>query len=446
MATAVLIGSVQTAHTVDVLLTNSTLKMLQQAQIDQEILTQLCALSSTEGSWETRADNIGIPEESPSSPEHAHPVHPPAGAYLFYLDQTPLERKLYCTDTVVPATVAMATAVLIGSVQTAHTVDVLLTNSTFKMLQQAQIDQEILTQLCALSSTEGSWETREDNKGSPEESPSSPEHAHPVHPPPGAYLFCLDQTPLERKLYCPDTEVKESVMYSGVNKSTSNSRQTKRTKNKSSNKTESSVPFTWCLTAVIFGIFCFILLVTDRILGHMVMSSKAFQGHLKYQPQKLPLDNITQEDNFMLKNTTFTEGPLHTGSKSSTCERKHSCSGEKCYYFWCDLKTYEESQKFCKKFYTALLKIQDEKELKFIQSQLSSKTSYSWIGLSHKGANHFWTWEDNSAPSLPSLFFITKQQTKTGSCVRIAARKMEVSDCSRRSNYVCEKKIAGHAT
>ncbi|XP_045695430.1 killer cell lectin-like receptor 7 isoform X2 [Phyllostomus hastatus] len=228
-------------------------------------------------------------------------------------------------------------------------------------------------------------------------------------------------------------------------------------KQKRNQNAGSSVPFTWCLTVVILGIFCFFLLVTTVILGLMV-----FQGHQECQPQKPPLDNVTQEDNSMFKIITFTEEPLHTAytlsgprnitasqtSKNSTCEKKQSCSGEKCYYFSCELKTYEESRKLCKKFYTTLLKIEDEKELKFIQSQLSSKTYYSWIGLSRKGDNNFWTWEDNSPPSLPSLFFITnnRQQTKTGSCVRISVRKMQVSDCSRPSNYVCEKKNAGHAT
>ncbi|XP_045712329.1 killer cell lectin-like receptor 5 isoform X2 [Phyllostomus hastatus] len=164
----------------------------------------------------------------------------------------------------------------------------------------------------------------------------------------------------------------------------------------------------------------------------------------------------------MFKIITFTEEPLHTGytlssliniiafqrSKNSTWEKKRLCSGEKCYYFSCELKTYEESRKFCKKFYTTLLKIEDEKELKFTQSQLSSKSYYSWIGLTRKGANNFGTWEDNSAPSLTSLFFITnnRQQTKVGRCVMIAARKKNVSDCSGSTYHVCGKKNAGHAT
>ncbi|KAM5332374.1 uncharacterized protein AAES06_005307 [Glossophaga mutica] len=308
-----------------------------------------------------------------------------------------------------------------------------------------------------LSSTEGSWVTRADNIGSPEEPPSSPELAHLVHPPAGAHLFHSDQTPLEGKLYCTDTEmseenttyvdlkhlpskkhlqkeipeIKETIIYAEVNISTSNSRQTKISKNKSSTKKAPSFPFTWCLTVVILGIFGFFLLVTTGIWGLMV-----FQGHHEYQPQKTPLDNLTQEDNSILENVTFTEERLNTGSKNRPCEKKWRCSGEKCYYFSCELKTYEDSKKSCKKMHYKLLKIEDETELKFIQSQLSSKSYYSWIGLSRKEASLFWTWEDNSPPSLPSLFFVTKQQTKTGNCVKMAARKIDISDCSRLLYYL----------
>ncbi|XP_034500758.1 killer cell lectin-like receptor 5 [Ailuropoda melanoleuca] len=44
-----------------------------------------------------------------------------------------------------------------------------------------------------------------------------------------------------------------------------------------------------------------------------------------------------------------------------------------------------------------LVKIEDEKELSFLQSQVSY---YTWIGLSGKGISSSWTWEDNSPPFL----------------------------------------------
>ena len=53
---------------------------------------------------------------------------------------------------VIAATAATATAALVDSVQTAQTVDVLLTNTTFEMIQQARIDQEILTRLSVVES------------------------------------------------------------------------------------------------------------------------------------------------------------------------------------------------------------------------------------------------------------------------------------------------------
>ena len=56
------------------------------------------------------------------------------------------------SPTVVAAIAAMATTALIDSVQTAQTVNILLTNTTLEMLQQAQIDQEILTHLSEVES------------------------------------------------------------------------------------------------------------------------------------------------------------------------------------------------------------------------------------------------------------------------------------------------------
>ena len=53
---------------------------------------------------------------------------------------------------IVAATAAMATTALIESVQTAHAVDIFLTNSTLQILQQAPIDQEILTRISAVES------------------------------------------------------------------------------------------------------------------------------------------------------------------------------------------------------------------------------------------------------------------------------------------------------
>ncbi|XP_045695428.1 killer cell lectin-like receptor 5 [Phyllostomus hastatus] len=210
-------------------------------------------------------------------------------------------------------------------------------------------------------------------------------------------------------------------MYSEVKNTTSNSNQTKITRNKYSKRKGSSVLFPWCLTVVILGIFCFFLLVTTGILGLMV-----FQGHHKCQPQKPPL-----EDNSMLKNIPVVVEPFNTGN-NSTCERKWSCCGEKCYYFSHELKSFEESRRSCNKMNSALLKIDDEKELKFLESQLSS---FHWIGLSRKGVKTSWTWEDNS----PHFLKINWQEPKSGNCARMTARKMVASECSKSSYYVCEK-------
>ncbi|KAJ8790955.1 hypothetical protein J1605_021049 [Eschrichtius robustus] len=81
---------------------------------------------------------------------------------------------------------------------------------------------------------------------------------------------------------------------------------------------------------------------------------------------------------------------------------------------------------------STLLKIEDEKELNFIQSQLSY---FYWVGLSRKGTRSPWKWEDN----LPLFLKFDWKESKDGNCASIAATRMAVSDCSKFMYYICEK-------
>ncbi|CAI9166245.1 unnamed protein product [Rangifer tarandus platyrhynchus] len=221
-------------------------------------------------------------------------------------------------------------------------------------------------------------------------------------------------------------KTKEQLIYTEVKTVTPQSNQTKIKRPESHKEKGSSVPFPWLFTVVILGIFCFLLLLTTGILGFMV-----FQGRL---PEP-PLDNGTQE-NSTSKTMTLKEKPLNTGKK---CKSKWSCCGQKCYYFSDELKNFEDSKKICKEMGSTLLKIEDEEELNFIQSQLSY---FYWIGLSREGTGNQWTWEDKSRPFLK---FDWKESDK-GNCARIATMKMSASDCSRFMHFICEKRIACLAT
>ncbi|XP_054552785.1 C-type lectin domain family 9 member A-like [Talpa occidentalis] len=94
-----------------------------------------------------------------------------------------------------------------------------------------------------------------------------------------------------------------------------------------------------------------------------------------------------------------------------------------------------ESKKFCKERGSTLLKIEDEEELKFIQSQLSY---FYWIGLSREGIRGSWTWEDKSLPILKMDW----KESKDGNCARLAATNMAAHDCSKVIQFICEKKMA----
>ncbi|XP_023364829.1 C-type lectin domain family 9 member A-like [Otolemur garnettii] len=196
-------------------------------------------------------------------------------------------------------------------------------------------------------------------------------------------------------------------------------------------KNRSSVPFAWRLTVVILGVSCFCLLLTTGILGYMV-----FQVCRAAQSQDAFLKNVTTVPDSKLENTAFSETPHTSGSECNTCKNKWSCCGEDCYYFSYDLKNFNDSQNFCKQMGATLLKIEDEKELNFIQNQISSVW---WTGLSRTGVSSSWTWEDNSAP-LPKLFS-DWDESKSGNCGSIRRSSMTVSDCSRYMRFICEKKI-----
>ncbi|XP_043296774.1 natural killer cells antigen CD94-like isoform X2 [Cervus elaphus] len=221
-------------------------------------------------------------------------------------------------------------------------------------------------------------------------------------------------------------KTKEQLIYTEVKTVTPQSNQTKITRTELHKEKGSSVPFPWLFTVVILGIFCFLLLLTTGILGFMV-----FQGRL---PEP-PLVNGTQE-NSTSKTMTLKEKPLNTGKK---CKSKWSCCGQKCYYFSDELTSFEESKKICKEMGSTLLKIEDEEELNFIQSQLSY---FYWIGLSRKGTGNQWTWEDKSRPFLK---FDWKESDK-GHCASIKATKISASNCSRLMHFICEKWIACLAT
>ncbi|XP_058511710.1 C-type lectin domain family 9 member A-like [Ochotona princeps] len=81
-----------------------------------------------------------------------------------------------------------------------------------------------------------------------------------------------------------------------------------------------------------------------------------------------------------------------------------------------------------------LVKIEDEQQLNFIQSQIAY---YSWIGLSRQGTASFWTWEDNSKP----LLEFDWEESSRGNCGSITASTMAAADCAKRMHIICEKRL-----
>ncbi|XP_060049422.1 C-type lectin domain family 7 member A-like [Erinaceus europaeus] len=219
----------------------------------------------------------------------------------------------------------------------------------------------------------------------------------------------------------------EQLIYSEVRTYPKNSNQRKKTKTEPPKGKGSLVPLAWYLAVVILGILCFFLLVTTAVFGIMVL-----QGHQTSQSQN-PSLNATQ-CKCISENKGNEEKQLNSGPSSNTCKAKWLCCGEKCYFFSPDTKNFQESKKFCREMGSTLLKIEDKKELNFIQSHLSY---FYWIGLFRAGTNSPWTWEDKSAPFLRMDW----KESQDGNCACLAARKIAAHSCSQLRKFICEKRI-----
>nr|XP_020007433.1 C-type lectin domain family 9 member A-like [Castor canadensis] len=116
------------------------------------------------------------------------------------------------------------------------------------------------------------------------------------------------------------------------------------------------------------------------------------------------------------------------------CQGKWSCCGEKCYYFSEKEHTWEDSDKLCKDLGSSLIKIDNKEEQNFIQLKL--KYNY-WIGLSRKGAQYPWTWQDGSQLS-QSLSF-QPAATTDAKCGLLKPASISNAGCIKYFKYICEK-------
>ncbi|XP_070263968.1 killer cell lectin-like receptor 2 isoform X2 [Myotis yumanensis] len=185
------------------------------------------------------------------------------------------------------------------------------------------------------------------------------------------------------------------------------------------------------LIAVALGILCLLLIMTIIVLGTML-----FQYNREKHQQDEILQNlkqkyhIMQNDNYLtkqllanmtlesdiLKMLRWGKKPVSPLKEEKTCHKKKkisskslqhtgklneelwSCCGVNCYLFTTENKNWKECKQTCQNKGLSLVKIDDEDELAFLQSQ-TYKNSY-WIGLSFNEKERKWEWIDNGTPGI----------------------------------------------
>ncbi|XP_060514363.1 killer cell lectin-like receptor 2 [Panthera onca] len=221
---------------------------------------------------------------------------------------------------------------------------------------------------------------------------------------------------------------------------------------------EFSVP--WHLIAVILGILCLLLLVTVAVLG-----TKIFQYIQENHQQREKIRNLSQEYQIVQNDSYFkeqllTNKILEYNSRENeslqqkmkqdfierTCQRKNigklyeshwSCCGIKCYYFIPEYKNWKGCKQTCQSYNSFLLKINDQDELTFIQTQ--TYRNYYWIGLSYKGGERKWKWIDSDP--LLGMHYAFMNISGRGQCAFLSSTRITNAECSQKYNCICEKTI-----
>ncbi|XP_059113118.1 killer cell lectin-like receptor 2 [Peromyscus eremicus] len=136
------------------------------------------------------------------------------------------------------------------------------------------------------------------------------------------------------------------------------------------------------------------ILKNDNYLKEEILRNKSREyDDLKHQKEP---DSLNRKQNRHCgKTKIILDCVQYTGKP---VEGRLFCRGIKCYYFIMDNKCWSGSEQTCQDCSLSLLKIDNDDELKFLQSQLT--TNRYWIGLKYNGSKGEWQWTGDGPSKL----------------------------------------------
>ncbi|XP_028938261.1 NKG2-D type II integral membrane protein-like [Ornithorhynchus anatinus] len=170
----------------------------------------------------------------------------------------------------------------------------------------------------------------------------------------------------------------------------------------------------WRLLAGTLGVLALALMASVLALG-VLMATHSYQAF---------------ESPFSVVNFSSQRGYY-----SLSCPQNWIWNRGNCYYISTEAKTWPGSQTACKNMNSSLLKIEDREELKDFLKLLKS---YYWTGLSRRGPDEPWRWEDGSG--LSHNLLSEQEHFFRGWCVHYGfSNQFSSEDCHHSTTYICKQ-------
>ncbi|KAF6118031.1 C-type lectin domain family 1 member B [Phyllostomus discolor] len=191
----------------------------------------------------------------------------------------------------------------------------------------------------------------------------------------------------------------------------------------------------WRVMALVLLFLCIALVVGLVALGVMFATQ---QNCIQIVNKSLPgtpqqLTKLSSQD--LRKQSKEKDDFRH---KNITCAPNWRLYGDRCYGFFRQNLTWEESKQYCINRSATLLKIDSQSILGYIKSRTSL---IRWVGLSRQNSNKVWKWEDGSVVS-KNMFELSENARENMNCAYFHNGKIHPTFCQNKHYLMCERKAA----